>query len=158
MGRGRKATPTVLKVLRGNPGKRGLNHDEPVLDANSPEAPSYLSRDARDEWERIVRVLAPARVLTAGDFGIVLVASQAYAQERQCDKYLARKKSLSYQVITKTGEIQFKTYPEVAQRNQARRQYISALSEMGLTPSSRSRVKSIPAQSTDGVGKFFGAS
>ena len=35
-GQGRKPTPTNLKVLKGNPGRRPLNKDEPVPDVRLP--------------------------------------------------------------------------------------------------------------------------
>ncbi|MFO0773725.1 MAG: phage terminase small subunit P27 family [Nitrospiraceae bacterium] len=128
------------------------------MQAGCPDPPDYLTDDAKEEWARIIGVLEPVRVLTVGDFGIVLVACDAYAQLRQCTKFLEEKKSLSYVGTTQNGDEIYRPYPEVAQRNQARRQYISALSELGLTPSSRSKVKSIPDASPQGVGKFLGAS
>ena len=41
-GQGRKTTPTKLKLLKGNPGKRGLNKDEPEPDVRLPNPPSHL--------------------------------------------------------------------------------------------------------------------
>jgi hypothetical protein len=40
--RGRKPKPTALKRLDGNPGKRGYNHDEPVLPEGLPDCPGHL--------------------------------------------------------------------------------------------------------------------
>jgi phage terminase small subunit len=62
--RGRKPTPTRLKVLTGNPGKRPLNaaehHPEPAV----PDCPPELGPVARREWDRLVSELAPLRLLT----------------------------------------------------------------------------------------------
>ena len=41
-GQGRKPTPTTLKVLRGNPGKRKINTEEPTLDVLLPDPPGHL--------------------------------------------------------------------------------------------------------------------
>ena len=39
-GQGRK--PTTLKVLRGNPGKRKINIEEPTPDVLLPDPPGHL--------------------------------------------------------------------------------------------------------------------
>ena len=62
--RGRRPTPTRLKMLTGNPGKRSLNHDEPRPEANIPECPPELGPVARAEWDRLVDELAALRLLT----------------------------------------------------------------------------------------------
>ena len=42
-GQGPKHTPTKLKLLKGNPGKRGpLNKDEPEPEVRLPNPPSHL--------------------------------------------------------------------------------------------------------------------
>lgn len=43
---GPKPTPTALKVLRGNPGKRRLNPHEPTPPPSTLEPPSWLRGDA----------------------------------------------------------------------------------------------------------------
>lgn len=44
---GRKNTPTQLKVLNGNPGKRPLNQNEPKPKPVMPECPSWLNGYAK---------------------------------------------------------------------------------------------------------------
>ena len=51
-GGGRKPTPTTLKELKGNPGRRPLNEAEPKPAARLPSPPAHLSRSARREWRR----------------------------------------------------------------------------------------------------------
>ena len=62
--RGRRPTPTRLKMLTGNPGKRRLNEDEPRPNPNIPECPPELGPVARTEWDRLVDELAVLRMLT----------------------------------------------------------------------------------------------
>lgn len=101
-------------------------------------------------------MLVSARVITKGDGGILLVACDAYSQLRQCQKFLKEKGSLPYDASSINGGTSHKPYPEVGQRNMARRQYQSALSELGLGPSSRSKVKTLPAaERARGAGRFF---
>lgn len=156
MGRGRKPNPTRLKILRGNPGHRRLNEAEPTLEPRVPDPPADLDDDAKREWMRIATQLGPAHVLTNADWGIVLMACSAYSQYQQCDRYLKERGSLHYKGTNQNGDAVYRPYPEVAQRNQARRQYVSYLAELGMSPSSRSKVKSLPAKTTQGIGKLLG--
>lgn len=45
--RGRKPTPTAIKVLEGNPGKRPLNANEPKPKKKAPRCPSWLEEEAK---------------------------------------------------------------------------------------------------------------
>ena len=156
MGRGRKPKPTMLRVLQGNPGKRALNHEEPAYRPGAPDKPAFLDDFASEEWDRLTEMLAAARVITTGDSGILIVACDAYSQLRQCQKFLKEKGSLSYDASSVGGGTSYKPYPEAAQLNVARRQYQSALSELGLSPSSRSKVKTLPEPpKAAGTARFF---
>jgi len=156
MGRGRKSKPTALKVLQGNPGKRKLNTEEPDFGVGTPAKPNWLDAFASEEWDVLVSILVPARVLTKGEVGVLAVACDAYSQWRSCIAFLTKTKSLSYDASSLNGGTNYKPYPEVAQRNQARRQYLSALSELGLSPSSRSKVKRIAETQVSGVQRLLG--
>lgn len=156
MARGRKPKPTVLRMLQGNPGGRALNNEEPAYGPGAPAKPAFLDDDASEEWDRLTGMLVSARVVTKGDGGILLVASDAYSQLRRCQKFLTEKGSLSYDASSVNGGTSYKPYPEVAQRNMARRQYQSALSELGLSPSSRSKVKVLPEPpKANGTARYF---
>ena len=133
-----------------------MNCAEPAYGPGAPAKPEFLADCAGEEWERLTEMLVSARVITKGDVGILLVASDAYSQLRQCQKFLKEKGSLSYDASSVNGGTSYKPYPEVAQRNLARRQYQSALAELGLSPSSQSKIKTLPAADrARGAGRFF---
>jgi hypothetical protein len=54
MAGGPRPQPTTLRLLRGNPGKRKLNRDEPQpeIPPAVPDPPPHLLPLARDEWWR----------------------------------------------------------------------------------------------------------
>ena len=156
MGRGRKPKPTALKILQGNPGKRALNLEEPDFGVGVPPKPDYFDKYASDEWDALVSILVPARVLTKGEIGILVVTCDAYSQFRQSLAFLKRKRSQSYDASSIQGGHNYKTYPEVSQRNIARKQYQLGLAELGLTPSARTKVKRIPESQAGGVKKLLG--
>lgn len=156
MGRGRKPKPTTLKVLQGNPGKRALNEEEPDFGVGAPPKPDWFDDYASQEWDVLTSILVPARVLTKGEIGVLVVACDAYSQLRHCEKFLRDKGSLSYDASSATSGASWKPYPEVAQRNQARRHYHSALTELGVTPTARTKVKRIPETGKSGVKRLLG--
>jgi len=143
-------------VLQGNPGKRALNEEEPDFGAGAPPKPDWFDDYASDEWDVLTGILVPARVLTKGEIGVLVVACDAYSQLRQCQAFLDEKGALSYDASSAVGGASWRAYPEVAQRNQARRQYLSALAELGLTPSARTKVKRIPESGVGGVKRLLG--
>ena len=66
--RGRKPTPTALKILRGNPGRRRLNPTEPQpRRLKTLTAPATLRPDARAIWTQLVRELRPLGLVTRLD-------------------------------------------------------------------------------------------
>ena len=77
--RGRRPTPTRLKVLTGNPGKRPLNAAELTPKPAIPECPTELGPVARREWDRLVGKLASLSLLTNLDRAALAAYSGAYA-------------------------------------------------------------------------------
>ena len=43
---GRKPTPTALKLVKGNPGKRAVNKAEAVVALSEPTPPAFLCDDS----------------------------------------------------------------------------------------------------------------
>ncbi len=81
---GRKRVPTVLKVLRGNPGRRPLNLDEPQPDALPADVPDVLTDPvAVAEW---IRAIVPAiRIgqITAADRTLAIAHCELWATWRE---------------------------------------------------------------------------
>ena len=67
MARGRRPLPTAVKDLRGNPGKRPRNLNEPQIEVGDPEMPAGLSDAAKQEWDAMVPHLKKMGVLTPVD-------------------------------------------------------------------------------------------
>jgi P27 family predicted phage terminase small subunit len=147
--RGRTAQPTALKLARGNPGKRALNHAEPELAPPSSNAPPRgLAGRAKKEWTRLVDELISKGVLTVGDM---------HAFEQYCrlvgeiDEYEALIADVGRAAAHSQG---FANYL-LKLRSQLRQQ----AAHIGLTPSSRSGVKAVKvAKPGDAKRKrFFGS-
>ena len=78
--RGPKPTPTALRRLQGNPGKRGYNHAEPQPPEGVPDCPAHLNAAARDEWDRLALVLHDMGVVTAVDRAALAAYCQCYGR------------------------------------------------------------------------------
>jgi phage terminase small subunit len=66
--RGRKPKPTVLKLMNNNPGRRPLNASEPTPEALDAERPTELGDDpvALQEWtDRIVPAIERGQITSA---------------------------------------------------------------------------------------------
>src|SRR5262245_43390469 len=98
MRRGRKPTPTHLKLLAGNPGKRTLNLHEPRPAQRIPQCPAHLDGEARKAWRRITKQLFAMGVLTTVDRDALAVYCQAWSRWVQAEEHL---KKFGPVVITK---------------------------------------------------------
>jgi len=110
--RGRKPLPTTLKVLAGAQPCR-INSQEPRMPVGGIDPPAWLDGFGKEHWRELAPILQAAGLLTEGD-------RAALAQ--LCDDYSTIRKDV--------------------EADKARDRYLRWLVEFGLTPSSRSRIKS----------------
>lgn len=133
--RGRKPTPTALRLLRGNPGKRRLPDAGVELPVAAPPAPAFLGPEAKAEWERIIPHLVQGGILTEVDRAGLTVYCVAFGDLAEAEAALRIQGKL---VKSPSGyPIQ---NPNLAISNRAREQLAKMCPEFGMTPSSRTRV------------------
>jgi P27 family predicted phage terminase small subunit len=151
--RGRKPTPTALKLLHGNPGKRGLPKHEPKppLVEGSLPAPRHLSRDAAAEWRRMLPLLRSMRVLTDADLVMVAALCSLVGDFAMAERHLRREGLV---IVGRDGnEVRS---PWLFVKTKAIEQIIRISTEFGLTPASRTRiVGSAAAPKADDPGNSF---
>jgi P27 family predicted phage terminase small subunit len=128
-------TPTALKKLRGNPGKRPLPKNEPKPRLAIPDPPKELPAKAKKEWRRIAVKLHQYGLLSEIDGAALGLYCDAYARWVQAQDEL-RKNGLM--VPTKTGGP--KLNPWLIILNKSYEQMRRMLTEFGMTPASRSKV------------------
>jgi P27 family predicted phage terminase small subunit len=140
MGKGRKAVPTALKKLAGNPGKRKYNDREPVVSVSKevPSAPDFLDSVGKEEWARSGKLLHDAGVLTDVDLTAFGSYCQSYSDFIHAVDGL---KKSGHIIRDPENEKKFKINPwrRVLIESQANMKQL--LSEFGMTPASRSKVK-----------------
>lgn len=141
---GRPPTPTALKLLAGNPGKRPLNEDEPEIPTEAPNMPEYLDAVAQEEWKRIVPVLLRMRVLTEADQIQLSLLCQTYSTMIQAQQKLSAEGLVSR---SEGGFVQTSPYFSIIVKCLAAISKIS--SEFGLSPSARVRLHAAPKPEKD---------
>lgn len=152
MARGRKPQPTALKVLRGNPGKRPLPVDEPQPTPGLPEPPEHLNQLAKAEWLRIGAELARMGVMTQADRAVLAGYCTTYARWAMAEQQIRGWTDLL--VEGAMGGMVVNPYIRIA--NQALELMHKYMVELGLTPSSRTRIKGQKPQEIDELEAFLG--
>ena len=133
--RGRKPTPTALRKLNGNPGKRGYNGAEPVPPEGMPDCPPHLTELAREEWDRLVGTLHAMGVVSTVDRAALAAYCQSYARWAEAEEKL---KETPIMLKTPSGYVQQSPWLSVA--NKQMELMGRYMAELGITPASRSRV------------------
>ncbi len=149
--RGRIPKPTAAKRLAGTLRKHRQNLEEPMPEAGTPEPPADLDARARAQWDYYAPILAACRVLTLADREMLVCFCTAAARRSQAEEALAAtgpvvKSPAGFAVLN----------PWLSVSNKAAEQLARFGAELGLSPASRTRVKSLPAaQTTTGRKRFF---
>jgi P27 family predicted phage terminase small subunit len=135
---GRKPTPTNLKVLKGNPGKRAVNKNEPQppeIDGDLP-APAWLDRVAADRWTKLVPELKALGLLTIVDVDALEAYCKAYSRWREAEEAIDALRT----TVVKTPSGYLQQLPQVSIARGYAQQMVRIAAEFGLTPASRSRL------------------
>lgn len=134
---GRKPQPTNLKIIKGNPGKRPLNKDEPKPKVVTPEPLAWLDPTAQTEWKRIVPILARLGLLTEIDTVAMAGYCKAFSRWKQAEEILDKSPSMMFRS-------EKNKYPCPMPHVSISQKYLQIMKgyliEFGMTPSARSRL------------------
>jgi P27 family predicted phage terminase small subunit len=134
MARGRKPLPTHIHLLRGKAGKRPLNFHEPKPPAAVPTPPQHLTKAARAEWFRVTKHLRALNLLTQLDRAVLAAYCDCYDRWVQATAMIQQ-----HGLVLKMGGTLIQS-PYVSISNKALEQMRAFMGELGLTPSSRTRI------------------
>lgn len=153
---GRRRKPNAIREAEGNRGRRPIP-DEPKVPAGTT-MPSYLSAGARAVWRRLYPLLDESGVLARTDREALIefctVFDRWRVAEAEVSEWLEQKNT--YLVKQRNGVI--KPHPSIAIANTYLDKARQLQADLGLTPTSRSRVSILDAaQPVDELAEFFGA-
>lgn len=133
---GRKAQPTALKLIKGNPGNRPVNEAEPKpAKVFRPRAPSGFTRLEKAKWGEMCKKLGACRVLTELDLDALEIYVRNWVAMHDAIRDVTDRGKLlqapSGGVMWNPSWTQYKHSEAVCRSLQA---------EFGMTPSSRTSV------------------
>jgi P27 family predicted phage terminase small subunit len=135
-------TPTVLTLLKGNPGHRPINKDEPKPEIEAPPCPDFLSLEASEEWGRIVPHLVRLGLLSQLDMAALALYCAAYGRLVVAERALRKEEAdngEAFLVEAADGPGKVKSRWLTIARQAADESY-RFLQQFGLSPASRSKV------------------
>ena len=148
---GPRRQPTALKVLRGNPGLRHLNYAEPQHRVLTNECPAELVDPvARTEWDRITPSLTACGQVLTVDRATLIAYCQKWAQWQALEA-----EARLHPFIVRSPNGYPLPNPALCMANKALKLMLTAAAELGITPSSRSRVVATVPQ-TQPASKWAG--
>lgn len=136
MKRGRRPTPTSLKLLAGNPGKRPINQNEPKPTPAIPSCPKHLDPIARREWRRIARELAIVGLISNLDRSALAAYCDAFSRWVRASEQIRE-----YGMVLRSPNGYPIVSPYVSVLNKSLEQMRVFLTEFGMTPASRTRLE-----------------
>src|SRR5262245_25415667 len=134
--------PTELRILAGNPGHRPLPENEPKPELGA-EMPDFLSAAAQEHWPKIARQLESVGVLTRMDAVALALYCETFARWKHANDQVFR-----FGTVIKSPNGYPMQSPWLQISNKAHEQMVRLLVEFGMTPSSRTRLKSSDTQGT----------
>jgi P27 family predicted phage terminase small subunit len=139
---GRRKTPTALKLLRGNPGKRRLGVEPTIaaVDETFDIPPPELDGNdrARAEWIRVAPLLRESGLATQAE------RSSLTALCLEWSAYLAAQDALRESRLVKGKNGKYRLSPQVAIADRALSNCHWLWNELGLTPSGRAKAAKVP--------------
>jgi P27 family predicted phage terminase small subunit len=155
-------TPTVVKLLRGNPGKRRIRSEpQPPQPVEPPECPPFLTSYAADEWHRVAPGLHVLGLLTVLDVMPLSAYCVAYQHWREAEEALARMRERDAQtsgLLIKTSSGDAAQNPLLGISRRAAGDMVRYASEFGFSPAARARISAGVGYEppSGGGGKFDG--
>lgn len=146
--KGRPPLPTHLKVLRGTLRGDRVNRLEPRPRLGVPPPTQELSDAVRPIRQRLARILTKLRVGSEADGLAVDLVAMAVAECFHLTRRIERS-GMSYRTRTASGSTMYRQRPEVPLAADAWRRALAGLVQLGLTPSSRTRVAAVPPQNDE---------
>lgn len=136
--RGPPKKPTKLKLVQGTARPDRIDPNEVEPEVECPSCPSHLEGEARAEWERIAPELTRLGVIARIDRSALAAYCLTWATTVEMEQDIAENGR------TQTSEKGWSQQrPEVSMLNAAYQTMHRYLTEFGLTPASRTRVRTM---------------
>jgi P27 family predicted phage terminase small subunit len=153
--RGKRPEPTVLKIAKGNPGKRALNENEPRPPADEIAPPDWVVGKSREKWDELIPKLVAMGVMTNADIDTI---ARYCTMHEQYLKYLDQvRRGLDVLVMRDdAGRVKYmQSTPAATMMTKLAASMLRIEQEFGLTPSARSQISAAPPKHQDEFEAFL---
>jgi P27 family predicted phage terminase small subunit len=158
--RGPPPSPSYLKLLRGNPGKRRVPPEpQPEVAPACPDAPAFLGEYAKEEWSRVTPGLHACRLLSALDIQPLAAYCHAYETWRTAVEVMQRMAAdnpAAKGLFIETKDGTPRRNPIVKIAVDAANNMLRFAGEFGMSPVARSRLGAAGWDPPSRGGKFDG--
>ena len=137
----RKKKPTALKVIQGTVDPSRTNYKEPFPEVFLPDPPGYMKGTALEEWHRVSQEMYDLGMLTSLDRAVLEAYCVAYGRWVDAEDKVSKET-----LVLKSKDGQPYQNPFLGIANTAWKLVLKAASELGLSPTSRSRIAANPPQ------------
>jgi P27 family predicted phage terminase small subunit len=142
---GRPPKPTALKILQGTyrPDRSNPGEVYPDLPPNL-QPPEWLPEDAARKWSALAPILSRNGLLTECDLDTLALYCQTWARWRDAEDALSRDGATT---TAQSGYQQVSAWVTIAK--QCRADLLRLSDRLGLNPSARARIASVPDDTPD---------
>jgi P27 family predicted phage terminase small subunit len=138
-------------MLRNNPGRRPLNHDEPAVDALSPACPAELTDEvSRVEWTRAIVPAIRSGLVTGADRTFAIAHCELWATWRS---QLADAAQHAHVIAAGPNRYPMPN-PARVMSHKTLQLLAKVDAELGFSPTARSRVTLASRTPQDGLEQF----
>jgi len=148
--RGPSKTPTHLRLIRGNPGKRPINDDEPQPARGEPDVPEWFDEAQRAEWDRVTSELRGMGLLHRADRETIAGYCEAFAEFAACCVSLKNSG-----LVSESERYGLRPHPLVKIKNDAQRRFLALADRLGLNPSARTHIRITETGARDPLSDFI---
>ena len=155
--RGPRKEPTILKIAKGNPGKRPINENEPKPAADAVQPPSWVSGKSLEKWQEVAPKLLAMGVLTNAD---VETLARYCTMHEQYVKYLEEIRQGGDVLVVRddSGNVKYmQSTPAATMLMKLATSMLRIEQEFGLTPSARTGIATTQSKKRDELEEFFSA-
>lgn len=134
--------PLNMRLLRphnAKPSRTAANVPDPEVVVTIPDPPPELSEEARAYWEDYARKLREMRVLSKADLTALAMLCESTATYWESMQKV-REQGLVLKAPSRAGDY-FIRNPFLTEANAAMAQMMKLLTEFGLTPSARVKIR-----------------
>ena len=137
-----KPEPSKITELKGNPGRKKVNRDEPKYTKADEAAPKMLDKIGKELWLKVMKEMRAQGVLTKCDEALLFRYCEEWSTYIRAIKELKKKKNKELMTVAKSGYMS--PNPYISMKRESSRILKTLESELGFSPTSRTKVAATP--------------